>query len=325
MADKPRHLLSGYAAGVLDRDEHHDLMAAALEDQDVFDRLVEEESWRRIFNAPGMRRELLEALDEPSLLSRMFSWLRLPQGQVAMGTLAMSLMMAVVVPTWMNSRSVDPLTSGPATPGPAIAGPAASGTTVPMTRSLAKDTPDKYVAKGLVSDEYKSKSIPGAADVRSLSFGLELLKPTETRPVAEGYRFEAGDEFRVHLNTDFPAWVYLFNRAEGDDVYTVIYPRTTQERVSRQGNLLVPAAESLAMDETPDDERLVLVVSTAPWSLLEGEPDTIAYQALEDALAHAESELASASWRRFIEGEQVHLKIADPRGELLFVERLLAE
>lgn len=303
MADKPRHLLSGYAAGILDRDEHHDLMAAALEDQDVFDRLVEEESWRRIFNAPGMRRELLETLDEPGRLARFFNWLRLPQAQVAMGTLAMSLMMVFLVPSWMNSKSAVPLTPESVVP----------------EELVAKSAQTEFVAK--------SVPVPAAqlADVRSLSFGLELLKPTETRPVAEGYRFQAGDEFRVHLETDFPAWVYLFNRAEGDDVYTVVYPRTLQERTSRQGNLLVPAAESLAMDETPDDERLVLVVSTAPWSLLEGEPDTIAYQDLEDALSRAEGELAATNWRRSIEGEKIHLKIADPRGELLFVERLLAE
>lgn len=319
MADKPRHLLSGYAAGILDQDERSELMEAALVDQDVFDRLVEEESWRRIFNAPGMRRELLEALEQPSLMDRMFGWLRPPQVQVALGTATMAVMMAFLVPSWMDSRSGVELTPKSIDPKTAT-----SETAAPETRSLTSDQPE------LVAKSFHSKAEPTATtrppvggDLRSMSFGLELLQPQEVRPVAEGYRFKADDQFRVHLKTDFPAWVYLFNRAEGDDVYSVIYPQAEYEQAAQQGVLLVPASDALVMDETPDDEELILVVSTAPWALLKEHSGTIARQQLDEALLKAESELESASWRRFVEGEQVHLKIADLRGELLFVERLL--
>ena len=50
-----------------------------------------------------------------------------------------------------------------------------------------------------------------------------------------------------------------------------------------------------------------------------------AEQELEAAFAGAEQELSAKSWRRFVEDDRVHLKIADPDGELFFVERLFVD
>ena len=62
----PSHLLSGHATDTLSSSERRHLYRAALDDQEIFDQLVEEESWRQIFSSPGVRQELLEALTEPA-------------------------------------------------------------------------------------------------------------------------------------------------------------------------------------------------------------------------------------------------------------------
>lgn len=70
---EPEDLLAGYAAGILTRDQTRRLAAAALDDQEIFERMAEEEKWRQIYDQPGMRQRLLEALSpEPSA----WGWLR---------------------------------------------------------------------------------------------------------------------------------------------------------------------------------------------------------------------------------------------------------
>lgn len=304
MADKPRHLLSVYATETLTHDERRGLMAAALEDQDVFDRLVEEESWRRILNAPGVRRELLEALDEPGPLGKLWNALRLPAlrprtaGWV-LGTVATVLLAVVLVPQWRE--------------------PATSGTNELVSKSYSPELTAKSPTEDLAT------KTPGT-DLRSLSYGLELGTAGGPRAVPEDHRFEPGDQFRIRLETDFPAWIYLFNRTSGDDAYSVVYPESAAEHVARTGKLVLPPGPAWwHMDETPDDERLVLVVASEPWAVYAPDRTEVPPEELETALGEAEAELREVSWRRFVEGDEVHLKIADRRDALVFVARLFAE
>ena len=302
MADKPRHLLAGYAAEILDRDERRDLMEAALADQDVFDQLVEEESWRRVLNAPGMRRELLEALEDRSVLQGLLDWFRLPQARWALGGAAAALTAAVLLP-------LSPWSTGVDAPPPAGEELTAKSAT---TRSLSNDLAPKVTAP------------PG---VRELSYGLELWTAEAAVPVGSDYELRGGDEFRIRVEADVPVWLYLFNQSEGDDEYSVVYPLDESEHAASEGDVLLPPGkdEWLGMDETPEDERLVLVVGTAPWPGFEPGRESVSREDLEAAFAGAEQELSAKSWRRFVEGDRVHLKIADPDGELFFVERLFVD
>jgi hypothetical protein len=61
MTDQVKHLLGGYATGTLTPQEHALLMNAALEDQDLFDALADDEALRRYLADAGFRRELLKA------------------------------------------------------------------------------------------------------------------------------------------------------------------------------------------------------------------------------------------------------------------------
>jgi TolB-like protein len=62
MTGDVRKLLGGYATGTLTEDERRALFAAALEDQELFNALAEEESLRRYLGDAEFREELSDAL-----------------------------------------------------------------------------------------------------------------------------------------------------------------------------------------------------------------------------------------------------------------------
>ncbi len=66
MNPDPRHLLSGHATERLTEEESWKLWPAALDDQDLFDQLLEEAGWRQVIAAPGTRERLLRALELPA-------------------------------------------------------------------------------------------------------------------------------------------------------------------------------------------------------------------------------------------------------------------
>jgi hypothetical protein len=57
-----RKVLGGYATGTLTKSEREALMCAALEDADLFEQLVEEEDWRRVFADEEYRNRLRRRL-----------------------------------------------------------------------------------------------------------------------------------------------------------------------------------------------------------------------------------------------------------------------
>ncbi len=57
-------LLAAYATGGLSEEDRRKLFAAALEDQELFDQLMEEDSLRELIEMPGVRDHLIDALQE---------------------------------------------------------------------------------------------------------------------------------------------------------------------------------------------------------------------------------------------------------------------
>ncbi len=409
------HLLSGHATDTLSPAERGQLYRAALADQEIFDRLVEEESWRQIFSSPGVRHELLEALAEPVAPKRrrrrtvdgLRGWLgslwvpRMPS--LAMGTAAAALLALVMVPRWLELGVAGPVgpVEGPpppsvatpsvatpsvatpsvATPSvatPSVAAPAA-GEVPPFTAKggpsavLPKgDEREKFVAKSYGSPEisageterekFVAKSYggspestitdprarqasppagfpdPGAtrglrpkstgSDYLNISYTLELNQPEGPRRVPDTHAFRASDQFRLRLGVDFTAWLYLFNRASGDTVYSVLYPHTASDRdplPPSQRDVLLPAGIWLTMDDSPEDEQLVLVVSALPWPPAGAGRETIPAGELDAALARAEGSFGSLSWRRSEVDDRVRLTVAEGEGAMVVVLRLLGQ
>ena len=66
---KVKHLLAGYATGTLTPEESSALMRAALEDQEIFDAMADDEALRRYLAEPSFRRDLLKATAPRSSLT----------------------------------------------------------------------------------------------------------------------------------------------------------------------------------------------------------------------------------------------------------------
>ena len=74
----PKRLLGGYATDSLTEAERHELLCAALDDQELFDSLVEDEGLRELLETPGARQRVLEALERPTRWERFRGWLTRP-------------------------------------------------------------------------------------------------------------------------------------------------------------------------------------------------------------------------------------------------------
>lgn len=78
MTRDPKHLLPGFATDSLGEAERRELLRAALDDQSLFDALVEEEGLRELLQDPAARQELLNVLEQPTPWERVRAWFERP-------------------------------------------------------------------------------------------------------------------------------------------------------------------------------------------------------------------------------------------------------
>lgn len=122
--DDIRNLLGGYATGTLTPEERDALLSAALEDQELFNALADEEALRQYLADPAFRRDLLTAMDERKV--RRFAWLFRPVPVALAGSLAAAALVVVSLRlhTEQNRMTAEPplaIRSGPRSDGPAQA------------------------------------------------------------------------------------------------------------------------------------------------------------------------------------------------------------
>jgi hypothetical protein len=101
--ENPEHLLSSYALGGLSPEERGRLFAAALKDQDLFDRLVDEEAVRLGLERRENRALLLAAL-RPSWKDRIADFFRQPKYSVLVAGTAAAVL-AVGIAIWPRPSS----------------------------------------------------------------------------------------------------------------------------------------------------------------------------------------------------------------------------
>lgn len=97
--EEARKLLGGYASGNLSPQEEEALLAAALDDQELFNELMAEQPVKELLDDPVARRQLLNVL-EPAPQPR-FVWLRKPLPW-ALLTGMFVLLFALVLPHWQH-------------------------------------------------------------------------------------------------------------------------------------------------------------------------------------------------------------------------------
>ena len=92
----PKRLLGGYATDTLTDAERRELLRAALDDQELFDAVLEEDGLRELLETPGARQEVLEALEQTTRWQRLRSWLVRPATFADLAVLATVLVVGVV-------------------------------------------------------------------------------------------------------------------------------------------------------------------------------------------------------------------------------------
>ena len=110
--ENPEHLLSSYALGGLSDEERERLFQAALVDQELFDRLVEEEKVRLGLLQAENRALLLDALREdrvPTWIRRVAAWFRQPKYLALSAATAVALTIAILVWTGPSGGRLDVL------------------------------------------------------------------------------------------------------------------------------------------------------------------------------------------------------------------------
>ncbi|MCP4659066.1 MAG: DUF4384 domain-containing protein, partial [bacterium] len=176
-----------------------------------FDELAEDEELRQLLAQPAVRRELIDALAEPpTVVDRIRAWFAPPARWAMAGGLAAAVVAVVLIRVLpvADSGTFQPPDTRPET-APEVGLPAPTGT---------EDSRSPFVAKS-----YQPTS-PGAAREWTASYAFELREPS--RSVDQSHVFRSGDRFRIRLDTDFAAYVYLFSRSGSEDRYTVLHPVT---------------------------------------------------------------------------------------------------
>jgi hypothetical protein len=156
MTRDPRHLVAGYATDSLADAERRELLRAALDDQALFDALVEEEGLRVLVQDPAARQELVAVLEQPTAWERVRAWFERPATLLDLAAVA-ALVVAAIVGLGLLSLRPAPVAHTPAAARPVgtplspqhiaalLQAPAREG--VPAGIEIA-DRPDAVVAPG---------------------------------------------------------------------------------------------------------------------------------------------------------------------------------
>ncbi len=88
MTREAKHLVAGYATDSLREAERQELLRAALDDQALFDTLVEEDGLRELLQDPAARQEVLAALEQPTCWERVRAWFERPATLLDLGAVA---------------------------------------------------------------------------------------------------------------------------------------------------------------------------------------------------------------------------------------------
>jgi len=160
----------------------------------------------------------------------------------------------------------------------------------------------------------------------SLSFGFELEVEDDARTVGEDFRFQDDDRFRLRVESDFEAYLYIFNHEAKSDTAVVLFPdRRGSNPLVAHREVVEPEPPSwFRMDRDSGGENLVLVASRRPLRLFEDLRlgDDIPLDEFETALADVERTGRPDSMRRFKDGPTTRILAADSGDHLVLVVRV---
>lgn len=233
MTRELQHLVPGYATDSLGEAERGELLRAALDDQALFDALVEEEGLRELLQDPAARQELLAVIEQPTAWERVRAWFERPATLLDLGAVT-ALVVAALAGYALLSIA----------PGPGRRTPAAA---LPMGAPLAP----QHLAWILTLPE--RQAVPA---------GIEIAD----RPDAV---FAPGAPLHLRISLRAPARVVLVEEPPGGSG-TQAWPGLGQApALVAQPEMGGPAIRTVSL-EAPQEEgthRLRLVVAPAELDL----------------------------------------------------------
>jgi len=237
----PKRLLGGYATDSLTEAEREELLRAALEDQELFDSLVEDEGLRELLETPGARQQVLEALEQPTGWEQFRAWLTRPAVVRDLVVVASALLLGTMVLRIYRT-------------------PDTSGGGRPAARPSAAAVPPETLARLYAR--------PPQAPILA---GLEPETPVSERP----WRVAAGETLAVRATLQAPAWILVVGEGPGDSAAQVFPPSGRPpllvERPVDGGPGIVHLEVSAS--SVPGEHRLRLVVAPPDSTLDVAEPD----------------------------------------------------
>jgi hypothetical protein len=177
MSPDPKRLLGGYATDSLTDDERRELLRAALDDQGLFDAILEEEALRELLESPEARQEVLAALERPTAWQRVRGWFARP------ATFGDLVAVAAVVVVALAGYQVF-VAEGPDRARPAATRPAGRPLS-PATEALLLSLPSREAGPAGLEVEGVSEGTPQASPGEALRLRMSLRGPARVVVLAE--------------------------------------------------------------------------------------------------------------------------------------------
>jgi len=186
MTRDPRQLVAGYATDSLAEAERRELLRAALDDQELFDTLVEEDGLRELLQDPAARQEVLAALEEPTGWERVRAWFERPATLLDLGAVAALVLAALAGYALLAIRPT------PSTHTPAAARPMGASLS-PQHVAWLFELPEQQVAPAGIEIAMRPDTVLAPGEPLHLRLSLRaparvaLLEQQADRPGAQAW------------------------------------------------------------------------------------------------------------------------------------------
>jgi len=275
-----RKLLGGYATNTLTESERRALMEAALDDQELFNALQDEEALRQLLADPASREQVHQALEEkpaPARRSRGWVW-----GGVLGAAAVAAVAIAVVVertppqpappPVQIATSQAPVKTVAPEAPQPvarelkakvAVASepaPVPAGVPAPAAQGVLGGVPAQQARDQSIGALTSARELKKAAVAAYIGAPLHytVLRRNPDGaflPLPAGENLRAGDAVRLSITPAAPGSLTVYRLSKSGEAATVSPAMAVEAGMTYS----VPAS---AVELTGSDQRLRMVLET---------------------------------------------------------------
>ncbi|HUQ92967.1 MAG TPA: hypothetical protein VM120_14900 [Bryobacteraceae bacterium] len=278
----PAKFIGGYATGNLPDREREQLLEASLHDQDLFNALMEEQALKDLLDQPGIKRELIEALQpKVTWLGRIRQWLATPIAFSTAGAVAASAVLLMVIftrPPYRESpaqtaRQKPAMITTPAEPRREPPAPALSRapdeSKLNKKREVAAPPPElahrpEMPPAPAVVEQPKKEDSAIASEQERRAEGLSVEYGLLKRTAGGGYQpvstnaVRSEDALRLQVTSGTDGFLTLYKR---DTIGNQI-PIVNSQAVSRGQSVAVPSQGFFTIGAGV--QNLILIVAQQP-------------------------------------------------------------